>query len=149
MPRPSKPPAANVREHGREGQIRVTDFNKASGDFFKDPLPKADLSTMGMILHDWNLEKKRHLIRAPSTTPCCSKARWLPSKRLFKTPGAKGEEFHVLLKGRKILDALGDKIFVTEGPSIVNIPAGVPHSFQNLDGEVAEPVVIFPSNVSE
>jgi len=35
----------------------------ASGDFFKDPLPKADLITMGMILHDWNLEKKMHLIR--------------------------------------------------------------------------------------
>src|SRR5947207_3346407 len=36
----------------------------ASGDFFKDPLPKADMITMGMILHDWNLEKKMHLIRA-------------------------------------------------------------------------------------
>jgi predicted O-methyltransferase YrrM len=36
----------------------------ASGDFFKDALPKADLITMGMILHDWNLEKKMHLIRA-------------------------------------------------------------------------------------
>ena len=36
----------------------------ASGDFFKDPLPKADIITMGMILHDWNLEKKKHLIRA-------------------------------------------------------------------------------------
>jgi hypothetical protein len=36
----------------------------ATGDFFKDPLPKADLITMGMILHDWNLEKKMHLIRA-------------------------------------------------------------------------------------
>jgi hypothetical protein len=36
----------------------------ASGDFFKDPLPKADLITMGMILHDWNLEKKMKLIRA-------------------------------------------------------------------------------------
>jgi len=35
----------------------------ASGDFFKDPLPAADLITMGMILHDWNLEKKMHLIR--------------------------------------------------------------------------------------
>jgi cyclopropane fatty-acyl-phospholipid synthase-like methyltransferase len=34
----------------------------ASGDFFKDPLPKADVITMGMILHDWNLEKKMHLI---------------------------------------------------------------------------------------
>jgi hypothetical protein len=36
----------------------------AAGDFFKDPLPKADVVTMGMILHDWNLEKKQHLIRA-------------------------------------------------------------------------------------
>jgi hypothetical protein len=35
-----------------------------SGDFFKDPLPKADVITMGMILHDWNLEKKLQLIRA-------------------------------------------------------------------------------------
>jgi len=35
-----------------------------SGDFFKEPLPKADVITMGMILHDWNLEKKMHLIRA-------------------------------------------------------------------------------------
>jgi predicted O-methyltransferase YrrM len=36
----------------------------ASGDFFRTPLPKADMITMGMILHDWNLEKKMHLIRA-------------------------------------------------------------------------------------
>ena len=33
-------------------------------DFFADPLPKADVITMGRILHDWNLEKKMHLIRA-------------------------------------------------------------------------------------
>src|SRR3954468_12259283 len=33
-------------------------------DFFRDPLPKADVITMGMILHDWNLEKKMHLIHA-------------------------------------------------------------------------------------
>jgi SAM-dependent methyltransferase len=36
--------------------------NAVSGDFFKDPLPQADIITMGMILHDWNLEKKMHLI---------------------------------------------------------------------------------------
>lgn len=35
----------------------------AAGDFLQDPLPKADVITMGMILHDWNLEKKKHLIR--------------------------------------------------------------------------------------
>jgi quercetin dioxygenase-like cupin family protein len=61
----------------------------------------------------------------------------------------KGEEAHVLLKGQKVLYALGDKIFVKEGPYIINIPAGVPHSFQNLDDEVAELVVIFPTNVWE
>ena len=33
------------------------------GDFFKDNLPKADVVTMGNILHDWNLEKKKILIR--------------------------------------------------------------------------------------
>lgn len=36
----------------------------ASGDFFKDSLPKADVITMGMILHDWNLENKKHLIKS-------------------------------------------------------------------------------------
>ena len=36
----------------------------ASGDFFTDPLPKADVITMGMILHDWNLERKKQLIRS-------------------------------------------------------------------------------------
>ena len=35
----------------------------ASGDFLKEPLPRADVITMGMILHDWNLEKKKHLVR--------------------------------------------------------------------------------------
>ncbi|MGH2836893.1 MAG: methyltransferase [Thermoleophilaceae bacterium] len=36
----------------------------AGGDFFADPLPRADVITMGLILHDWNLERKMHLIRA-------------------------------------------------------------------------------------
>jgi quercetin dioxygenase-like cupin family protein len=60
-----------------------------------------------------------------------------------------GEESHVLVKGQKVLYALGDKLFVQEGPYIVNIPPMTPHSFQNLDDEVAELVVIFPTNVWE
>jgi hypothetical protein len=36
----------------------------AAGDFFTEPLPKADVITMGLILHDWNLERKMHLIKA-------------------------------------------------------------------------------------
>ena len=34
-----------------------------AGDFFEDDLPEADVITMGMILHDWNLEEKMMLIR--------------------------------------------------------------------------------------
>jgi hypothetical protein len=36
----------------------------AAGDFFADPLPKADVITMGLILHDWNLDRKMQLIKA-------------------------------------------------------------------------------------
>jgi cyclopropane fatty-acyl-phospholipid synthase-like methyltransferase len=36
----------------------------ASLDVFSEKIPSADVVTMGMILHDWNLEKKMHLIRA-------------------------------------------------------------------------------------
>ena len=58
------PPVAPVaRKHiaaaGLSNRVRI-----AAGDFFQDTLPKADVITMGMILHDWNLEKKMKLIRA-------------------------------------------------------------------------------------
>lgn len=32
-------------------------------DFFRDDFPRADVITMGLILHDWNLEKKLALMR--------------------------------------------------------------------------------------
>jgi len=35
----------------------------SSGSFLVDPLPAADVITMSMILHDWNLETKQMLIR--------------------------------------------------------------------------------------
>ena len=60
-----------------------------------------------------------------------------------------GEESHVLTKDQKVMYALGDSVFVLTGPYIVNIPPMTPHSFQNLDDEVAELVVIFPTNVWE
>jgi hypothetical protein len=45
--------------------VGLTDWvTCASGDFFADPLPPADVITMGMILHDWNLDRKMHLIRS-------------------------------------------------------------------------------------
>jgi quercetin dioxygenase-like cupin family protein len=60
-----------------------------------------------------------------------------------------GEESHVLTSGQKIMYALGDEIFVAEGPYVLNIPPMTPHSFTNLDDRVAELVVIFPTNVWE
>ena len=33
------------------------------GNFFRDPLPAADVIMMGHILHDWNLDEKRVLVR--------------------------------------------------------------------------------------
>jgi predicted O-methyltransferase YrrM len=47
-----------IEKDGMSGRVRVV-----SGDFLHDSLPKADVVTMGMILHDWNLEKKKHLVR--------------------------------------------------------------------------------------
>jgi hypothetical protein len=49
----------HIAAAGLDGRV-----NTATGDFFTDPLPSADIITMGMILHDWNLEKKMHLIRS-------------------------------------------------------------------------------------
>ena len=48
-----------IAREGLSGRVQT-----ASGDFFKDPLPKADVITMGMILHDWNLAKKKQLIKS-------------------------------------------------------------------------------------
>jgi hypothetical protein len=36
----------------------------ASGDFFTEALPEADVITMAHILHDWNLDRKKQLISA-------------------------------------------------------------------------------------
>lgn len=58
------PPVAPIAQRHIDAAGLGNRITTAAGDFFADPLPKADLITMGMILHDWNLEKKQHLIRA-------------------------------------------------------------------------------------
>jgi predicted O-methyltransferase YrrM len=58
-------PAATAIAERKIAAAGLTDrVAVASLDFFAEPLPKADVITMGMILHDWNLEKKMHLVRA-------------------------------------------------------------------------------------
>jgi len=58
------PPVASIAQRHITASGMSDRVGTAAGDFFKDPLPKADVITMGMILHNWNLEKKMHLIRA-------------------------------------------------------------------------------------
>jgi 2-polyprenyl-3-methyl-5-hydroxy-6-metoxy-1,4-benzoquinol methylase len=47
-----------VAENGVASRVKFQ-----SGSFFEDPLPRADVVMMGHILHDWNLEQKKMLIR--------------------------------------------------------------------------------------
>jgi SAM-dependent methyltransferase len=49
---------AYAKSRGVDGRVRFV-----TGDFFKDPLPAADVIIMGHILHDWNLEEKMMLLR--------------------------------------------------------------------------------------
>lgn len=47
-----------AERNGVAGRLRFL-----SGNFMEQPLPKADVITMGHILHDWGLDEKRMLIR--------------------------------------------------------------------------------------
>lgn len=50
--------AENISRMGLANKIEVK-----SGDFLTDDLPKADVITMGNILHDWGTKEKKQLIR--------------------------------------------------------------------------------------
>jgi predicted O-methyltransferase YrrM len=51
--------ARNIEAAGLTDRVKAV-----GGDFFADSLPDADVITMGLILHDWNLENKMHLVKA-------------------------------------------------------------------------------------
>ena len=46
-----------IAQHGMQERLKFL-----SGNFFTDPLPKADVLIMGHILHDWDLAQKRMLL---------------------------------------------------------------------------------------
>lgn len=58
------PPVRAIAERHIQAEGLSDRVTAVAGDFFTDPLPRADVLTFGMILHDWNLEKKMHLIRS-------------------------------------------------------------------------------------
>jgi SAM-dependent methyltransferase len=49
---------AYAKTRGVDSRLRFV-----SGNFFKEPLPQADVIIMGHILHDWNLDEKMMLLR--------------------------------------------------------------------------------------
>jgi hypothetical protein len=59
--------------NGLSGRIKFV-----PGSFMQQPLPKGDVMMMGHILHDWNLETKRMLVRkayeALAERTSCTKA---------------------------------------------------------------------------
>ncbi|MFZ5891717.1 MAG: methyltransferase [Myxococcota bacterium] len=56
------PPVRPVfEEYVREAQLEQR-LEFRAGDFFVDPLPRADVIIMGHVLHNWDLDQKRQLI---------------------------------------------------------------------------------------
>lgn len=50
--------SANIKNMGLDDKVIIQ-----AGDFFNEEFPKADIITMGNVLHDWGLEDKKMLIK--------------------------------------------------------------------------------------
>ena len=99
------PPVEPIARRSIEAAGLADRITPVSGDFFTDPLPEADVITMGMILHDWNLEKKMHLIRSAYDS--------LPEGGAFVAiealiDDARRENLHGLLMSLNMLIEFGD-----------------------------------------
>lgn len=57
------PPIAPLAQRQINAANMTDRITVVSGDFFSDKLPGADVILMGNVLHDWNLEKKKILIK--------------------------------------------------------------------------------------
>jgi hypothetical protein len=57
------PEVAPIFEEYVEENALTSRVRFQPGNFFTDPLPRVDVIMMGHILHDWNLEEKKTLIR--------------------------------------------------------------------------------------
>ena len=57
------PPLEPIFDASSLASGSATACSFTGGDFFADPLPEADVLVMGHILHDWDLDQKRILLR--------------------------------------------------------------------------------------
>lgn len=58
LPKVCEVAGENIAAMGLNGKVKIH-----PGDFFKDDFPRADVITMGMILHDWGTKDKKMLIK--------------------------------------------------------------------------------------
>lgn len=65
LPPLAGPFEAHAAPHRRSGQGGPLDF--VGGDFFKDPLPEADVLILGHVLHNWGTEDRRTLLKSAYT----------------------------------------------------------------------------------
>ncbi|MEQ9287868.1 MAG: methyltransferase [Cyclobacteriaceae bacterium] len=58
LPKVCEVAGENIAAMGLNGKVKIH-----PGDFFEDDFPRADVITMGMILHDWGTKDKKMLIK--------------------------------------------------------------------------------------
>jgi len=86
------PPVVAVTREFIERSPDKARLDVAAGDFFKDPLPEADLFALGRILHDWSAEKIKTLLskivaRLPSGGGLLIAERLLNAEKTGPLPG--------------------------------------------------------------
>jgi acetylserotonin N-methyltransferase len=86
------PPVVAVAREFIERSPDKARLDVAAGDFFKDPLPEADLFALGRILHDWSAEKIKTLLskivaRLPSGGGLLIAERLLNAEKTGPLPG--------------------------------------------------------------
>lgn len=57
------PPLESIAKNNIQNLQLADRVKTANGDFFSDPIPKADIVVMGNILHDWDEEQKILLVK--------------------------------------------------------------------------------------
>jgi len=86
------PPVVAVAREFIERSSDKARLGAVAGDFFKDPLPEADLFALGRILHDWSTEKIKALLskivaRLPSGGGLLIAERLLNAEKTGPLPG--------------------------------------------------------------